>query len=185
MDKWKIFLAFSFILTLVISGMGISPQVANAYPTLSDGWYRIQPMHDLRRSIDALGPQVSYQGGRGNNLHMWDTLDVPQQKFYLKKNKDGSFSLRSGYGNGYVTVHNKGNGANLYVMPWSERNIDASRSFYLLSAGNSSYHIMSKLGLNLNFDCEGAQKRNGANVQLWTKENNSLHHRWRFVRVRN
>ena len=173
--------AVAFILTLFVSIASFVPSVANAYSTLPDGWYRIQPMHDLFRSIDALGGQVIYQGSRGNNLHMWTTLNVRQQKFYLKNVGNGYFTLQSGYGNGYITVHNKGNGANLYVM--KRPYITDSNSFYLISAGNNSYHIMSKLGLNLNFDCAGGGRYNGNNVQLWTREN-SPWHCWRFTRVR-
>lgn len=179
--KEKIIITLVFILSIFISGISLFPSVANAYSSLPNGWYRIRPMHDLRRSIDALGVQVSYQGTRGNNLHMWDSLDVRQQKFYLQNEGGGYFTLRSGYGNGYITVHNKGNGANLYVMKWPY--ITDSNRFYLVSAGNNSYHIMTKLGLNLNFDCAGGGRYNGNNVQLWTREN-SPWHCWRFTRVR-
>ena len=140
--------------------------------TISDGWYRIQPMHDLGRSADA--------AGGNNNVHMWDNLDVPQQKFYLQNRGNGYFSLQSAYGNKlFVTADGRGNGANLYTTAWN--NAD-SQLFRLIDAGNNSYHIFSKVGVNLNFDCAGGGTSNGNNVQLWTTEDSSWH-KWRLTKV--
>lgn len=144
--------------------------------TLNDGWYRIQPMHDLGRSVDALGPQI----GNGNNVHMWTTVDALQQKFYLQNRGNGYFSLQSAYGSRlFVTVNGQGNGANLYTAGWSNSD---SQLFRLVNAGNNSYHIFSKVGTNLNFDCAGGGRSDGNNVQLWTTEN-SAWHKWRFTPV--
>lgn len=140
--------------------------------TISDGWYRIQPMHDLGRSADA--------AGGNNNVHMWENLDVPQQKFYLQNRGNGYFSLQSAYGSKlFVTADGRGNGANLYTASWN--NAD-SQLFRLIDAGNNSYHIFSKVGVNLNFDCAGGGTSNGNNVQLWTTEDNSWH-KWRLTKV--
>ena len=144
--------------------------------TISDGWYRIQPMHDLGRSADALGTPI----GNGNNIHMWTTADIPQQKFYLQNRGNGYFSLQSNYGNKlFVTADGRGNGANLYTSDW--KNSD-SQLFRLVNAGNNSYHVFSKVGVNLNFDCAGAGRGDGTNLQLWTSENNDWH-KWRFTKV--
>lgn len=145
--------------------------------TLADGWYRIQPMHDLGRSADALGSQI----GNGNNVHMWRNYDdALQQKFYLQNRGNGYFSLRSAYGGQlYVTVNGNGNGANLYTSSWNNSD---SQLFRLVAAGNNSYHVFAKVGNNLNFDCAGAGKSDGNNVQLWTSENNDWH-KWRFTKV--
>ena len=144
--------------------------------TISDGWYRIQPMHDLGRSADALGTPI----GNGNNIHMWTTADIPQQKFYLQNRGNGYFSLQSNYGNKlFVTADGRGNGANLYTSDW--KNSD-SQLFRLVNAGNNSYHVFAKVGVNLNFDCAGAGRGDGTNLQLWTSENNDWH-KWRFTKV--
>ena len=144
--------------------------------TIADGWYRIQPMHDLSRSADALGPQI----GNGNNVHMWTSVDALQQKFYLQNRGNGYFSLQSAYGSRlFVTADGNGNGANLYTSSW---NGSDSQLFRLVNAGDNSYHIFSKVGSNLNFDCAGAGKADGNNVQLWTSENNPWH-KWRFTPV--
>lgn len=144
--------------------------------TLPNGWYRIQPMHDLSRSADALGPQI----GNGNNIHMWTNVDVLQQKFYLQNRGNGYFSLQSAYGNKlYVTADGRGPGANLYTSSW---NGSDSQLFRLENAGNNSYHVFAKVGANLEFDCAGAGKGDGINVQLWTKEENPWH-KWRFTPV--
>ena len=144
--------------------------------TISDGWYRIQPMHDLGRSADALGTPI----GNGNNIHMWTTADIPQQKFYLQNRGNGYFSLQSNHGNKlFVTADGRGNGANLYTSDW--KNSD-SQLFRLVNAGNNSYHVFAKVGVNLNFDCAGAGRGDGTNLQLWTSENNDWH-KWRFTQV--
>lgn len=145
--------------------------------TISDGWYRIQPMHDLSRSADALGSQI----GNGNNIHMWTNVDnALQQKFYLQNRGNGYFSLQSAYGNKlFVTANGRGNGANLYTSNWNNSD---SQLFRLVNAGNNSYHIYAKVGVNLNFDCYGGYTSDGNNIQLWTKENNAWH-KWRFTKV--
>ncbi len=145
--------------------------------TLPDGWYTIQPLHDLGRSIDALGSQVN----SGNNVHMWDSVDSAlQQKFYLQNRGNNYFSLRSAYGAKlYVTADGLGNGANLYTSSWNNSD---SQLFRLVDAGKNSYHIFAKIGSNLNFDCAGGGKTNGNNVQLWTSENNNWH-KWRFTKT--
>jgi murein DD-endopeptidase MepM/ murein hydrolase activator NlpD len=145
--------------------------------TLPNGWYRIQPMHDLSRSADALGPQI----GNGNNIHMWTNVEnALQQKFYLKNRGNGYFSLQSAYGNKlYVTADGRGPGANLYTSSW---NGSDAQLFRLENAGNNSYHVFAKVGANLEFDCAGAGKGDGTNVQLWTKEENPWH-KWRFTQV--
>lgn len=143
--------------------------------TLPDGWYRIQPMHDLGRSADALGPQI----GNGNNIHMWTNVDALQQKFYLQNRGNGYFSLQSAYGNKlFVTADGRGPGANLYTSNW---NGSDSQLFRLVDAGNNSYHVFAKVGANLEFDCHGGYASDGNNIQLWTREENPWH-KWRFTK---
>ena len=152
-------------------------QENSATVTIPDGWYRIQPMHDLSRSADALGSQI----GNGNNIHMWTNVeDALQQKFYLQNRGNCYFSLQSAYGNKlFVTANGRGNGANLYTNNWNNSD---SQLFRLVNAGNNSYHIYAKVGVNLNFDCYGGYASDGNNIQLWTKENNAWH-KWRFTKV--
>lgn len=144
---------------------------------LNDGWYRIQPLHDLGRSVDALGPQI----GSGNNIHMWTSVDSAlQQKFYLRNQGNGYFTLQSAYGSKlYVTADGRGPGANLYTAP---QNNSDSQLFRVVDAGNNSYHVFARVGVNLNFDCAGGGRGDGNNVQLWTTENTDWH-KWRFTPV--
>ena len=145
--------------------------------TIGEGWYRIQPMHDLRRSLDALGAQVR----NGNNVHMWESVDADQQKFYLKNQGDGYFSLQSAYGSRlFVTADGSNGGANLYTASWTGA---ATQLFRLISAGNGCYYVMCKAGDNLIFDCAGGGKANGTNVGLWWKDNTVDWYKWKFTRV--
>ncbi|MBR0287971.1 MAG: peptidoglycan DD-metalloendopeptidase family protein [Selenomonadaceae bacterium] len=172
---WKM----GWVPSSTVSSRNVQPVVPSPIAntvTISDGWYRIQPMHDLGRSADALGTSI----GNGNNIHMWTAADIPQQKFYLQNRGNGYFSLQSNYGNKlFVTADGRGNGANLYTSDW--KNSD-SQLFRLVNAGNNSYHVFAKVGVNLNFDCAGAGRGDGTNLQLWTSENNDWH-KWRFTKV--
>ena len=172
---WKM----GWVPSSTVSSRNVQPVVPSPIAntvTISDGWYRIQPMHDLGRSADALGTPI----GNGNNIHMWTVADIPQQKFYLQNRGNGYFSLQSNYGNKlFVTADGRGNGANLYTSDW--KNSD-SQLFRLVNAGNNSYHVFAKVGVNLNFDCAGAGRGDGTNLQLWTSENNDWH-KWRFTKV--
>ena len=173
---WKM----GWVPSSTVSSRNVQPVVPSPIAntvTLAEGWYRIQPMHDLGRSADALGSQI----GNGNNIHMWTNVeDALQQKFYLKNRGNGYFSLQSAYGSKlYVTADGRGPGANLYTSDW--KNSD-SQLFRLVNAGNNSYHVFAKVGVNLNFDCAGAGRGDGTNLQLWTSENNDWH-KWRFTQV--
>lgn len=172
---WKM----GWVPSSTVSSRNVQPVVPSPIAntvTISDGWYRIQPMHDLSRSADALGTPI----GNGNNIHMWTVADIPQQKFYLQNRGNGYFSLQSNYGNKlFVTADGRGNGANLYTSDW--KNSD-SQLFRLVNAGNNSYHVFAKVGVNLNFDCAGAGRGDGTNLQLWTSENNDWH-KWRFTKI--
>ena len=144
--------------------------------TISDGWYRLKPTHDLGHSADALGLQV----GSGNNIHLWESIDCDQQKFYLQNRGNGYFSLQSAYGSRhFVTSDGANNGSNLYTAPWNGSDYQL---FRLVNGGNNSYHIFSKAGNNLNFDCAGAGSGNGTNLQLWTIGDVGWH-KWVLERV--
>lgn len=146
--------------------------------TINDGWYRIQPMHDLRRSLDALGQQI----GSGNNVHMWTSVDADQQKFYLQNRGNGFFSLQSAYGSRlFVTADGDRAGANLYTSPW---NGSDNQLFRLISTGKGAYYVMSKAGSNLIFDCAGGGQKDGTNVGLWAKDNDTVGwYKWKFTSV--
>lgn len=144
--------------------------------TVNDGWYRLKPTHDLGHSADALGLQV----GSGNNIHLWESIDCDQQKFYLQNRGNGYFSLQSAYGSRhFVTSDGANNGSNLYTAPWNGSDYQL---FRLVNGGNNSYHIFSKAGNNLNFDCAGAGSGNGTNLQLWTIGDVGWH-KWVLERV--
>ncbi|MBR1886273.1 MAG: peptidoglycan DD-metalloendopeptidase family protein [Schwartzia sp.] len=153
--------------TVDIKGSTPSPTMVPV--AIGNGWYKIHPSHDRGRSLDAFGPN--------NNLHIWTNVDAPQQKFYLQDRGVG-FSLQTAGGDKlYVTA--EGNG-NLDMKPWSN---SKSQLFVLLTGGSGTYHIVSKANENLNFDCAGAGKADGTNVQLWTKEPGSAHHKWIFEKT--
>lgn len=161
----------------VITNNTISVRTAG----IANGWYKIHPAHDMGRALDALGAAMS----NGNNLHMWSNANVPQQKFYLENRGSNWFTLRTGYGSGlYVTAVGSGNGANLEMKSWSG---SSSQMFQLVNGGNVNgktvYHIMAKVGSNLNFDCAGGGRSDGNNAQLWTKESGSSWHKWYFEPV--
>ena len=154
-------------------------QTANDYVPINDGWYKISPAHDPGRSLDGLGVQV----GNGNNLHMWDTLDVDQQKFYVQNRGNGYFSLQSAYGSKlYVTADGRAPGANLSMQSW---NGSDSQLFRLKNSGKSGYYyIMAKVGANLLFDCSGGGRSNGNNVGLWSRDNESAGwYKWKFTSI--
>ncbi len=147
----------------------------NQYKTIANGWYNISPMHDLRRVLDVNGSDTS----SGANIHMWSPNGGHgNQKFYLQNRADGWFSLKVGHCDNYVTADGNGVGANLSSRPW---NGSSNQLFKLVDGGGGSYHVIAKVNPNLNFDCAGGWKNDGVNVQLWTKENNSAHHKWKFI----
>ncbi len=151
-----------------------SNQGSNVVRTLPNGWYQISPTHDLRHVLDINGASSD----SGANLMMYTPHGGNNQKFYLQNRGDGWFSLKVGYCDNYITADGNYAGANLSSRPWNGSN---NQLFKLVDGGGGSYHVIAKVNQNLNFDCAGGGKSDATNVQLWTKENNSAHHKWKFT----
>ncbi len=159
---------------LTVDIRGATVGTNNTVRTLPDGWYQISPTHDLRRVLDVNGSSSA----SGANVMMYTLHGGNNQKFYLQNRGNGWFSLKDGHCDNYITADGNGVGANISSRPWTGSD---NQMFKLIDGGGGSYHVIAKVNQNLNFDCAGGWKQDETNVQLWTKENNSAHHKWKFT----
>ena len=151
-----------------------------AVATVSNGWYKISPMHALSKCLDVENGKDVNQV----NIQLWDWGNVNNQKFYLQNVGDGYFTLKTGCSsNRYIDVQwgNTTAGTNLWQYEKEPTN-NTAQKFRLLDAGNGYYYIEPKVKAGLAFDCAGGGSVNGTNVQLWTRENNNWY-KWKFTGV--
>lgn len=143
---------------------------------ISDGWYKIVPVHVQSKALDSAGAGKN----AGTNLQIWDFVDAPQQKFYVQHRGNGWYSFKAGHCDLYVDAQGgvPRRGENVWLYTW---NGSDAQLWGLYNAGDG-YYIETKMQSNLVFDCAGAGRNNGNNVQLWSKENVGWH-KWKFVRV--
>ena len=143
---------------------------------ISDGWYKIVPVHVQSKALDSAGAGKN----AGTNLQIWDFVDAPQQKFYVQHRGNGWYSFKAGHCDLYVDAQGgvPRRGENVWLYTWNGTD---AQLWGLYNAGDG-YYIETKMQSNLVFDCAGAGRNNGNNVQLWSKENVGWH-KWKFVRV--
>lgn len=158
-----------------VADLSLMPETkTDSIKTLPDGWYQISPSHDLGRVLDVTGAYTS----TGTNLQTWSNGNGNNQKFYLQNRGNGYISLKAGHCDLYITAAGSNSGANLAMGAWKGAD---TQLFQLIDGGNNVYHIIPKANTSLNFDCAGGWKNDGTNVQLWTKETASAHHKWKFT----
>lgn len=161
-----------FCLCMIMTSSAFAAQRA----IIRDGWYKIVPVHAQNKALDAAGAGIN----AGTNLQIWDSVDVPQQKFYVQNRGGGWYSFKVGHCNLYVDAQGgvPTRGENVWLYPWNGTD---AQLWGLYNTGNG-YYIETKMQSNLVFDCAGAGTNNGNNVQLWTKENVNWH-KWKFIPV--
>ena len=151
-----------------------------AVAVISNGWYKISPMHAPNKCLDVENGKDVNQA----NVQLWDWGNVNNQKFYLQNIGEGYFTLKTGCSsNRYIDVQwgNTTSGTNIWQYE-KEATSNTAQKFRLLDAGNGYYYIEPKVKAGLAFDCAGGGSVNGTNVQLWNRESNNWY-KWKFTKV--
>ena len=143
--------------------------------TIKDGIYKINLKNGKTFDID---------GGKFNscaNLQTWDNVNVQQQKFRIKYNGDGTYTITAIHSAKALDVQN--GGTSLYTNIWQyDINGTDNQKWIIEDIGNGYYNIISKAN-GLYIDISGGLSDNvGTNIQLYY-DNDSDAQQFKFVPI--
>ena len=146
----------------------------SAAKAISDGPYKIESALDNNAVIDIAGGR----NGNMENVQLWKWDDVDQQRFRVKYEGNGYYSIVAVHSNKSLDGEDRGAYSNVYQ--YEQNNTDMQR-WVLEPAGGNYYYIKNKrTGLYLDA-CDG-KSDNGTNV--WFYEGNGTDaQKWKFVEV--
>jgi len=142
---------------------------------IDDGIYKINLKNNKVFDID---------GGKFNvcaNLQTWDNSNVQQQKFRVKYNNDGTYTITAIHSAKTLDVQN--GGAALYTNIWQyDVNGTDNQKWVIEDIGDGYYNIISKAnGLYVDIS-GGLSNNNGTNIQLYY-DNDSDAQKFRFTPI--
>lgn len=146
----------------------------SAAKAITDGTYKIESALDNNAVIDIAGGR----NGNMENVQLWKWDDVDQQRFRVKYEGNGYYSIVAVHSNKSLDGEDRGAYSNVYQ--YEQNNTDMQR-WVLEPAGGNYYYIKNKrTGLYLDA-CDG-KSDNGTNV--WFYEGNGTDaQKWKFVEV--
>lgn len=159
-----------------------APQPGTNYPTgnivnVSNGTYKIASAANLNMVLDL----DNGRNENGANLHLWQWVGTPQQKFVIENCGNGYYSLRPSYTDkkldGLGSKPNNGTNVGL----WTSNGSNEQR-WRFIDAGNGYVYIESKMKPGLSLDCQGGRVQNGVNVQVWMRGNVPWN-KWKLERL--
>ncbi len=147
----------------------------NGKKTIEDGIYKINLKNNKVFDID---------GGKFNacaNLQTWANSNVQQQKFRIKYNDDGTYTISAIHSAKALDVQNGGTA--LYTNIWQyDVNGTDNQKWVIEDRGNGYYNIISKAN-GLYVDISGGLSNNdGTNIQLYY-DNDSDAQQFKFVPI--
>lgn len=128
--------------------------------TIEDGIYKINLKNNKVFDIDG-GKFDNY-----TNLQTWDNSDVQQQKFRVKYNGDGTYTISAIHSAKSLDVQNGGTAIYTNVDQY-ELNNTINQKWIIQDTGNGYYNIISQAnGLYIDIS-GGLSNNNGTNIQLY------------------
>lgn len=132
---------------------------------LEEGIYTIRSVLPGNRAVGIDAGKTE----NGANVNIWDYIQVSQQKFRIKMDKDGYYEIRNLKSNKLLDVVGSGITSGTNVNQW-EYNGGHANQKWVIEKGAEAYKIRSKLnGLYLNL--ENGKGANNENVNVETGTN--------------
>ncbi len=128
-------------------------------PLISSGLYQMVSAYG-ERVLDVAG----YSSADGANVQLWDNHGTGNQKWYVSRSSDGSYTFENCLSGKFLDVAWSGDTPGTNVWQWSDNGYPCQQ-WTLEYAGDGWYFIRSLNGLYLD-ECAG--DFNGTNVQIWT-----------------
>ncbi len=142
--------------------------------TINDGYYIIATALDENKVIDiSTASKLS-----GANVQIWQNVDVPQQKFYVKYDGYGYYTIKNVNSNKMIDVANGQTERGNNVWQWTSNSTDAQK-WVISKTSDGYYNIISKSS-GINLEVAGGKTANGTNIQI-NFATNSKNQKFRFI----
>jgi len=128
--------------------------------TIKDGYYTISSTLDQSKVLDV--SEASKQSGA--NIQIWENENVAQQKFYVKYDGNGYYSIKNLNSGKMLDVANGKTEKGTNVWQWTSNSTDAQK-WVIKETKDGYYNIISKLA-GINLEVAGSKNLNGTNVQI-------------------
>ena len=128
--------------------------------TINDGYYMISTALDESKVLDI--SEASRQAGA--NVQLWVNEGVAQQKFYIKYDGNGYYTIKNLNSGKMLDVANGKTERGTNVWQWTSNSTDAQK-WIIRKTEDGYYSIISKLA-GIYLDVAGGKNINGTNVQI-------------------
>ena len=130
--------------------------------TIADGIYNIKTNLNEKYGLDVSTASKS----NGANIQLYEYVNVSQQKFKVKYQKDGYYTITALHSGKVLDVANASKTSGANVWQYEENDTDAQK-WIIKEVGDGSYNIISKCN-GLYLDVLHAETKNGANIHVHT-----------------
>ena len=145
--------------------------------TINDGYYYISCAIDESKVLDiSAASKLS-----GANVQIWQNESVAQQKFYIKYDGNGYYTIKNVNSGKLLDVANGQTERGNNVWQWTSNNTDAQK-WVISKTSDGFYNIISKLS-GINLEVAGSKNLNGTNVQI-NFASNSKNQKFKFIETK-
>ena len=116
----------------------------------------------------------------GANVQIWDYVNVKQQKFYLKYDGNGYYTIKSLNSGKVLDVTGAVTERGTNVQQWEINSTDAQK-WVIKKTSDGYYNIISKVS-GINLEVANSKTSNGTNIQINMPEN-SLNQKFIFTQI--
>lgn len=144
-------------------------------PEISEGTYMIISKLNYNKCLD-----IEWASPENcANLHLFERNDSVAQKFYLKYNFDGTYTIIPKCSGKAVDVEGAGSEMGTNIWQYEKNGTDAQK-WYIIPDRQGYFHIISKCN-GLSLDVDGAIAEDWTNIQCW-EINDSDAQKFKFVK---
>ena len=133
--------------------------------TITDGVYSIKTKINTNFVLDI----TSASKNNGANVQIWTNVDANQQKYRVKYNNDGYYTIENVNSRKVLDVANAGKAEGTNIWQYESNGSDAQK-WIIKKNSDNTYSIISKIN-NLYVDVLNGQAKNGQNVQVYSGNN--------------
>ena len=145
--------------------------------TINDGYYIIATALDESKVIDI----SSASKLSGANVQIWQNEIVAQQKFYIKYDGNGYYSIKNVNSNKMLDVANGRTERGTNVWQWTSNNTDAQK--WVISKTDDGYYNIISKSSGINLEVAGEKNINGTNIQI-NFAKNSHNQKFKFIETK-
>ncbi len=173
----KKFLVISLISVFILTVFSNFSIAVNANNPIEDGTYEITSTINSNIAFDIT--DGSYNDGAP--IQLWQNYHVTQQKFIIKSNNNGYYTIKSAKTGKYLSVENENpSWGNKIVQKTA--NGKTSQEWAIKRKSNNTYNIVSRCG-NLDIDVPNWNCNNGVKLQLWGNNESATSQRFILNKV--